>query len=149
MFGSLLLQSNGAFNYVPATEFVGTDHINYRAVASPSASDLTTVEIQVRDTNEAPVALSDFYQMSKNQTLSVQKDDGVLSNDFDFDGDSLRLLSFGSPANGAVESVARGGFVYSPDVGFVGVDSFSYEITDGIDVATGSVSMQVVNDAPN
>ncbi|MGB0466608.1 MAG: tandem-95 repeat protein [Pontibacterium sp.] len=51
----------------------------------------------------------------------------------DADGDSLiyGLSDGGAPVHGALELNSEGGFTYTPEQDFVGMDSFVYEVSDG------------------
>ncbi|MCC7077940.1 MAG: cadherin-like domain-containing protein [Acidimicrobiia bacterium] len=56
---------------------------------------------------------------------------GVLANDVS-DGDgTLSVLTASAPQFGSVDVDGDGRFVYTPDAGFTGFDSFTYEISDG------------------
>jgi hypothetical protein len=64
---------------------------------------------------------------------------GVLANDSDGDGDLLLATIEQSPLHGSLTLASNGGFIYTPNAGFAGQDSFSYRASDGTsisDVAT-------------
>ncbi len=84
---------------------------------------------------QPPVAVADGYGTSENATLIVDAASGVLANDSDPDGDPLTASLVAGPANGLVGLSADGSFDYVPDIGFVGVDSFTYEASDGTAVS--------------
>jgi len=94
--------------------------------------------------NDAPVAVSDVLSTLIDTAATVN----VLENDFDPDNypQTLALLSVTQPAHGTVISVS-GGLNYQPASGFVGVDSFSYIISDSGLTATGMVSVTVTTPA--
>ena len=56
---------------------------------------------------------------------------GVLANDTDADGDDLTATGVTQPANGEVSLAADGSFTYTPDAGFSGTDTFTYQADDG------------------
>jgi len=58
---------------------------------------------------------------------------GVLENDSDHDGDPLaaQTTPIAGPSNGVLALASDGSFTYTPSVGFVGTDSFTYRIDDG------------------
>ena len=65
----------------------------------------------------------------------------MLANDDDVDGDTLSVDSVTQPASGSVTNDMTG-VTYTPDAGFSGTDSFTYDLTDGyggFDTATVSV----------
>jgi hypothetical protein len=56
---------------------------------------------------------------------------GVLTDDYSPVGNRLTAILDAAPANGAVTLNSDGSFVYTPDAGFDGTDSFTYYVTDG------------------
>ncbi len=81
--------------------------------------------------NVAPTASDDAYSTFDDLDLQVAAP-GVLGNDGDADGDPLSAVLVSSPSNGSLTLDADGSFVYSPDAGFIGSDSFTYKATDGL-----------------
>ena len=62
--------------------------------------------------------------------------------------DTNVFVSNTSPANGAVSVNTNGTFVYTPNVGFTGSDSFTYTLRNSVDATltdTGTVSITVSN----
>ena len=95
-----------------------------------------------------PPALTGIVQY--NSLYGVQSG-GVLKNDSDPDGDPLRSLIMSAPVHGTVALNDRGALIYTPDVNFSGVDSFTYVATDGelvSNAATVTVTVRAVNDVP-
>jgi len=127
----VLFNGDGSFQYVPTAGFTGTDTFRYRASDGVDQSDLAVVTITVNAANHVPVALADSYTTDTNTPLSVGAP-GVLANDIDADGDILTAIQVGSPAHGAVAFSSDGSFLFTPDTGYVGFDSFSYSATDGV-----------------
>ena len=77
----------------------------------------------------------------------------VLDNDTDIDGDilSVNTTPVVDPANGSVQLNTDGTFTYTPNLNFVGSDSFTYEINDGnggTDQAIANITVNPVNDTP-
>jgi hypothetical protein len=68
----------------------------------------------------------------------------LLANDTDIDGDILDLVTLSQPSNGVVTLNPDGSILFTPEPGFVGVDTFTYTITDSNGAeATGLVIVQV------
>ncbi len=102
-----------------------------------------TVSRKLALTNAGPAAISDNYSMFKNRVLTVDAAAGVLSNDRDPDGDPQTAVLAGGASNGTLALAADGGFTYTPDKSFSGVDFFTYRASDGLvasDVASVSMS---------
>jgi hypothetical protein len=83
--------------------------------------------------NTPPFAVADNYNAISNQTLAVDVSQGLLVNDSDPDGDTLTvdLTPVSLPASGSLVLGADGSFSYTPNPGFIGSDSFDYQISDG------------------
>ena len=92
-------------------------------------SPAATITIDV--TNTAPVAVAGSYATPPGQALNVAAP-GVLLNDTDAENDPLTAQLDSSPSNGAVVLNADGSFTYTPDAGFLGVDTFTYSAYDGL-----------------
>jgi VCBS repeat-containing protein len=59
--GSLTLEPDGSFTYVPNADFFGTDTFTYIATDGVNDSAPATVTINVTPENDAPVAEPDSY----------------------------------------------------------------------------------------
>ena len=100
--------------------------------------------------NHAPEAVDDSYSVVKDEVLDVPAP-GLLANDVDLDGDKLMLTIKNAPNNGTLELHVDGSFVYTPEEGFSGEDSFGYEVSDGKAVsntATVQITVEQINLAP-
>lgn len=87
--------------------------------------------------NLPPIAVNDTVVTAFNTTTPAIN---VLVNDSDPDGDSISITNNTNPSNGTVTQTGTD-FVYTPNTGFSGNDSFSYTITD----AAGNNSTADVN----
>jgi VCBS repeat-containing protein len=129
--GTVALNPDGSFTYTPHPGFVGTDSFNYKATdlvnGSTGASQVVITVIRV---NHPPASAPDAYTTPAGSALTVPAA-GVLANDTDPDGDPLTAALVGPPAHGTVSLFPDGSFVYNPDPGFVGDDTFTYEANDG------------------
>lgn len=148
--GSLTLNADGSFTYVPNANFHGADSFTYKASDGTFDSAPATVRITVNPINDAPIAHDNAYSVDEDTTLDVAAP-GVLGNDDDVDGDSLRAVLVSGPTNGSLGLNADGSFTYMPNGNFNGADSFTYSANDGtLDSAPATVAITVnpVNDAP-
>ncbi|MCA9169177.1 MAG: tandem-95 repeat protein, partial [Planctomycetales bacterium] len=127
--GTIGRSANGSIVYTPAANFHGVDRFGYRVSSDGINSDLIAVQVRVSPVNDAPVGNTDLYRIRSGSSLSV-RDGGVLANDRDVDGDTLRARLLNGPAHGVLKLLADGSFEYRPNNGFVGTDSFQYRVID-------------------
>ncbi|MDX1944523.1 MAG: Ig-like domain-containing protein [Pirellulaceae bacterium] len=78
----------------------------------------------------SPVAVNDLFNAIVDEPL-VSEPAAILANDTGPDGSSLSAELFRGPDHGKLELADDGSFVYTPDAGFLGMDSFVYAATDG------------------
>jgi VCBS repeat-containing protein len=148
--GTLALNSNGSFTYIPTAGFVGTDSFTYMAHDGTEASNVATVTITVTSTNDPPVAADDGYTTAEDTLLTVAVP-GVLGNDTDADGNPLTALLISPPAAGILTLNNNGSFTYVPGADFHGTDTFTYRARDGMaesNLATVTITVTPVNDSP-
>jgi VCBS repeat-containing protein len=141
--GTLTLNSDGSFNYVPNANFNGTDSFTYQASDGTVTTDPTTVTIDVCSANDAPTTADDSYSLDQGTTLTIDALTGILANDSDPDGNSLTASVVSGPANGSLSLNSDGSFSYTPNAAFSGSDSFVYEASDGSLTSQSTVSLTV------
>lgn len=92
--------------------------------------------------NRGFIANDDAFTVLVNTELNGS----VVGNDTDFDGDGEYSLATG-PANGSVVVNPDGTFTYTPDLDYLGPDSFTYTLVDDeADLAvTATVTINVTN----
>ncbi|WP_434130621.1 autotransporter domain-containing protein [Methylocaldum sp. GT1BB] len=96
----------------------------------PSFSTSLTI-----NTNVPPTATDDSVAIPRDQATAI----GVLNND---GGAQLQLAGVSAPAHGtAVPSGSS--VIYTPDAGYVGMDSFVYTVTNPAGSANATVSITV------
>jgi hypothetical protein len=86
--------------------------------------------------NSAPVAVNDDTDTSGNAVTIA-----VLGNDYDPDGDTLRVTGVTQGAKGSVRINADGTLIYTPAKNFRNGDSFNYTISDGNRNASATVNV--------
>jgi PKD repeat protein/flagellar hook assembly protein FlgD len=148
--GTVEQAADGSFTYTPERDFAGDDSFTYRANDGTATSDPATVSVTVTPANDAPVATNDGFEMGEDEELVVEAP-GVLDNDTDVDGDDLVAVLASPPANGALELSAEGRFTYTPEPGYSGAESFTYQANDGAvssEPATVNITVEARNDGP-
>ncbi len=88
-----------------------------------------------------PIAQSDAYSGLVGLALEIV-DQSVLDNDVDLDRDPLVAVLVDSPSNGSVDFNDDGTFGYTPDPGFRGTDSFTYQAV----TRNPTIPFQVIRD---
>ena len=88
--------------------------------------------------NNAPIGWADTFYMTRASILDLDKASGLLSNDFDMDGNAFYAnLSFGNGTrNGQLSLHPDGSFQYIPDLEFTGSDYFMYYLDDDRDYSS-------------
>ena len=134
--------TNGSFTYVPNVGFTGTDQFQYTlqdADGNFSEPVIVTLEV-VAPGGEKPLGFKDSFSVESGKTLTVAAP-GLITNDFDPDGDSFIVSNFIGTTNGTITSiVTNGSFIYVPNAGFTGTDQFQYTLLN----ADGNYSDPVV-----
>ena len=84
--------------------------------------------------NAAPAAEDDMASTGEYAAVDID----VLANDADPDGQALRVESVGDGAHGTT-AISGGAVTYMPELGFRGIDIFTYTVTDGFDTDEAEV----------
>lgn len=120
----------------------GNAFVTVRATDPQGLFVTTAFNVVVAPVADAPTSAADSYVVLGDQ-LTVPPAGGVLANDVDPDGDAISALLVSGPANGSLVLLSNGGFTYTPNDEFSGVDTFVYEPFDG--TATGQQRTVVLN----
>ncbi|MEO6296734.1 MAG: Ig-like domain-containing protein, partial [Dokdonella sp.] len=131
--------------YTPAPGFTGADSFNYTIRDGHGGSATATVSITVTaQPNRPPVAVDDAATTTVPQPVTIN----VLTNDSDPDADPLTIASVTAPANGSAV-ISGSSVIYTPGTqGLVGIDRFTYTISDGRGgTATATVTVTVAPQA--
>ncbi|MCA8961479.1 MAG: cadherin-like domain-containing protein, partial [Planctomycetes bacterium] len=110
------------------------DASRFRCIVSNDYGEETSGEATLTVTvpvNDAPVAQPDVYDVPLSGSLVVSAAFGVLSNDFDPDGDLLTAELITATAHGTIDLAPDGGFVYEADASGAPFDTFEYRAHDG------------------
>lgn len=140
-------RAGGIVVFTPNAGFIGLASYGYTITdGSDFANAIVNIQInEVVPANNPPIAVDDpgagVYQVEQDTQFEVSAFE-LLQNDSDADGDNLSLESVQDPINGNV-GIVGADVVFTPDPGYVGPASFEYTISDGTDLATARVSMNV------
>uniref|UniRef100_UPI003C7E0904 tandem-95 repeat protein n=1 Tax=Dinoroseobacter sp. S375 TaxID=3415136 RepID=UPI003C7E0904 len=143
--GTVTLLADGSFVYRGEQDFNGQDGFTYRVEVDGVAVRFGEAVINVAPVNDAPVLDDVAISTPEESAITGQ----ILGTDVD--GDRLIYRLEDPATNGDVTLLSDGTYRYTPDADFNGTDSFTVEVDDGAggtDLATISVTVTPVNDAP-
>ena len=165
--GALLtLNADGSYSYDPNGAFEGLnngdtalDSFTYTIDDGNGGTDTATVNITIDGVtdndppviidNNPPVAVDDSYTTEFETSLTIDLANGVLNNDTDDDSDPLTATLASGPANGIVTLNSDGSFTYTPNAGFSGTDTFTYNANDDTDNSNVTTVSITVAEASN
>ena len=133
--------TTGDITYTPNDGFSGTDSFTYQICddSGPANCDTATVSVTV-----TPDALDDTATTPAEIEVTTEVTDNDLG---DIDPTTVNIPTGSEPSNGtaAINSVS-GDITYTPNDGFSGTDSFTYEVCDNAtpeqcDTATATVTV--------
>jgi hypothetical protein len=140
--GTLTLQADGSFTYVPTNGFSGVDTFTYRADdgTANGESNGSVVTIEVLE----PGVTDDTYSMVAGNVLAVAAP-GVMVNDIGVS--TVELVS--DVSQGILTLNTNGSFSYTPPGGtFTGQETFTYRPASGVASTslTATVTIDVIGD---
>ncbi len=140
--GQLFIYTTGVYTYRANLGYTGSDSFTYSI--KDSANNLASATVYITVVNQPPVAVTDSYTIH-NQLLITPP-----ANDYDPEGDGVSFDSIVTqPQHGTLFLYTTGTYTYRATYGYVGTDSFTYKIKDGLGLyATGTVNLNVVNQNP-
>ena len=83
------------------------------------------VHLSCAVTNEPLEAVNDLYTTPFNTPVVVSSPSILVNNP------NVWVVNVTQPSHGTVVVIGNGSFLYTPSLGFVGVDSYTYQVFDG------------------
>lgn len=140
--GTAVVNADGTFTYTASKTATGNDSFTYTVTDRRGATAEAKVNISFVE-NKKPVAADSAFSVMEGVKL-----DGDLHVS-DGDGDALTVDLKADGANGKATVAADGTFSYQPNEKFVGKDTFTVTITDGVDTVEVTVTVDVkANEVP-
>jgi hypothetical protein len=141
--GTASVNPDGTVTFTPTTGFTGVATFNYQVCdnGSPSMCKTATATIDVVSivnyANVAPSATNDATTTPMNTAVAGN----AKTNDFDFNNGQTLSYALATPAvNGSMVMQTSGAYVYTPNTGFVGLDSARYSVCDNASPALCSTA---------
>lgn len=132
--------ATGAFTYTPDAGYTGSDSFTFTAIDTTinTVSATATVSLFV---NPPPTAATN--PLANGATLSLYENRPLIGSlsAVDANGNPLSYAIVTQPAHGKISvTAASGAFVYTPDAGYAGKDSFTFIATDTVSKLASSAA---------
>jgi hypothetical protein len=130
--GSLVLNPNGTFTFIPNPGFIGKTSFAYRVcdLGIPSLCDTAVVTIHIlpNPDGNSTFATDDAYITDEDVPVTGN----VLANDYDPEGNkqTVNTIPLVMPQHGTLTLNSDGTFIFKPAKGYTGPDQFVYEVCD-------------------
>ena len=122
--------SDDTIIYTPEPDYFGPDVFTYTVSDGRGGLATATVQITVTEVNDDPIAQGDAASTDEDEQVVID----VATNDepgpANEAGQSLTYSVQTGPAHGGVDCTPQGSCTYTPAPGYVGPDSFTYEVCD-------------------
>lgn len=138
--GSATINPNGTITYTPDANANGQDSFTYTVIDATGDIDIATVSVTITPVNDAPDAVNDTARAPRNGAVTIT----VRANDVDADGDTITVTEVGPAGKGSAVVNGNSTITYTPNAGYVGLDSFTYTVSDGkggTDTATVNITV--------
>lgn len=144
--GTVTLQPDGTLFYRPTANFFGSDSFTY-AASDGQASTQAVATFEVTNSYDPATAVADSYLTQPGATLQIEAAAGVLINDLNPDRANLNVQLVNNASQGQLNLAADGSFqlVAPAQAGQV---TFSYRISDGVNVTSPATVTIQVNTPP-
>ncbi|MCC7277236.1 MAG: cadherin-like domain-containing protein [Chromatiaceae bacterium] len=126
-------------SYASAGSFAAT--LNGKNGRNETCTANVTVQVNAVG-NSPPVAQNDQYNTQQNTSLTVAAP-GILGNDNDPNGNPITAVLGTNVAHGALSLNPNGGFTYTPDNGYNGSESFTYQARDSLGATSNLATVTI------
>jgi VCBS repeat-containing protein len=141
--GALTLNADGTFSYTHDGSETVSDLFTYQANDGLADSNTVTVIITIVPASQGPVAVNDSVTTPMNTPVTIT----VLDNDTAADGCTLTVTGVTAPINGTAVVNPDDTILYTPDTDYLGLDAFTYTISDGQGGTDSAMFLVTVGDA--
>lgn len=131
--GSVTVSPAGIWSYTPDVNYAGTDSFTFTVSDGQGTSTPVTVSVSVTPVDDAPSGLPGQAGIGAEDTTFGGQ---LLATDIDGSAAALRYALATQAAHGIVTVTAGGSWIYTPDAGFHGADSFTFIVSDGTSTST-------------
>ena len=141
--GTVTLNPDGSFEFVPGSGFSGTVSFTYQFSDGNGGVATGTAFIDVSEPVTGPLTAFDDMVTTNEETL-INID--VMANDALPITGAFNIQSTTPPGDGSITVLPDGSIDYTPDTDFVGTDTFTYTLADASGrTSTATVMVTVLN----
>ena len=133
----------GDFTYTPNPGEEGSDSFSFKANDGSKDSNVVTVSVTI--TNTAPVAQDGNADVNEDTTSGTLN---LAASDDDGDPLSFSIVSNGTRGTAVITDAASGTYTYTPAPGQIGIDTFTFNATDGSSVSNVATVTVTINGKP-
>ena len=149
-FGQVLALADAPGQYVIAWDHTYSESGTYPVTVSVWDGTSVVATTSLSATVSPYQATDDTYYLAHDRTLTANATSGYRSlfeND-KVDPLSLTLIGVEQPQHGSLTVASDGSFIYTPQAGYVGLDSFTYTVQFGATVSAATATIYVQNTGP-
>ncbi|MEZ5690848.1 MAG: tandem-95 repeat protein [Rickettsiales bacterium] len=138
--------SGDIISYNPNSDYNGNEQITINLKDSNGASGIINFSALVAPINDAPIAVSDNFDVLEDTVTRLP----ILDNDIDIDSGlfASSIINLTTPLHGSITvDSGDGSIIYTPDLDYFGADSFEYTLIDsgGLSSASALVNINVID----
>ncbi|MBF0339878.1 MAG: tandem-95 repeat protein [Magnetococcales bacterium] len=139
--------ATGAYTYTPNANANGTDSFTFKAGDGIADSNTATITVNITPVNDAPVTASGTLTVHKNTAGSGQ----LLATDIDSSNRTYSIVENGVKGKAVITNALSGAYTYTPDTDKTGTDTFTFQVSDGLEnsnISTVTVTINASSDTP-
>ncbi len=134
--------TTGTFTYTPKAGAIGIDTFTFKANDGLVDSNVATITVAISAPNNQPVATSaaitTAYNVQYRGTLGASDPDGSAI--------TYHIVTNGAQGVARITNATTGAFTYTPNAGAAGVDSFTFNVSDGqLDSNVATITVTIGN----
>jgi CshA-type fibril repeat protein len=130
------------------TTFIGDDNFEYQVCNTEG--ECANAQVKVTVTNQSPIISDDAVVTIENTPVSIPIFDNDSDPEDELDLGALQIIT--QPSHGTLSADAQQSrMLYTPEKGYVGDDSFAYQLCDlrkACDTATVTIQVQPARNRP-
>ncbi|NAZ45098.1 tandem-95 repeat protein [Vibrio toranzoniae] len=141
---------DGTYTITPEENFNGEFSISYNVDDGNGGVTPAELDVTVTAVNDLSVIYDHDYTINEDGSLTFT-DDQLLAGATDIDGDDLSVESVNyEGTDGVFTDNGDGTYTFAPNENFNGSVDLTYDVSDGTDVVSANIDVQVVpiNDVP-